>query len=159
MRAARARPWQADAQNSLRVKDMSGINTSMQLGASAMNTHSWGMAVAAHNVANVSTAGFEPQRAVYATGPAGQGVRLDAVLQGNSPFGTTAAGGSGAPYNAAQAVYDVTAGLPLEAASPSGTNLAREMVSMISTQHAYKANATTVRTSDAMLGTLLDIKA
>ncbi len=141
-------------------KDMSGINTSMQLGASAMNTHSWGMAVAAHNVANVSTAGFEPQRPVYATGPAGQGVRLDAVLQGNSPFGTTATGGtSGTPYNAAQAVYDVTAGLPLEATKPSGTSLAREMVSMISTQHAYKANATTVHTSDAMLGTLLDIKA
>lgn len=134
--------------------DMSGINTSMQMGASAMNTHSWGMAVSAHNVANVSTADFEPQRAVYATGPAGQGVRLDAVLQRNGPVGT-----GGTAYNAAQAVYDVTAGLPLEAASPSGTNLAREMVSMISTQHAYKANATTVRTADAMLGTLLDIKA
>lgn len=139
---------------------MSGINTSMQLGASAMNTHSWGMAVAAHNVANSNTAGFEPQRAVYATGPAGQGVRLDAVLQGNSPFGISGAGNtSGASYSAAQAVFDVTAGLPLEATSPSGTDIAREMVSMISTQHAYKANATTVRTSDAMLGTLLDIKA
>ena len=69
---------------------MSGINTSMQLGASAMNTHSWGMAVSAHNVANVSTPGFEPQRAVYATGPEGQGVRLDAVLQRNGPVGTGA---------------------------------------------------------------------
>ena len=133
---------------------MSSISTSMQLGASAMNTHSWGMAVTAHNVANVSTAGFEPQRAVYATGPAGQGVRLDAVLQGNG-----APNAVGTPYSAAQAVYDVTSGLPLEAANPSGTDLGREMVSMITNQHAYKANAAVVRTGDAMLGTLLDIKA
>ena len=133
---------------------MSSISTSMQLGASAMNTHSWGMAVASHNVANVSTAGFEPQRAVYATGPAGQGVRLDAVLQGGVPSGP-----GGTSFNAAQAVYDVTSGLPLEAASPSGTDLSREMVTMITTQHAYKANAAVVHTGDAMLGTLLDIKA
>ncbi|MEG6593103.1 flagellar basal body rod C-terminal domain-containing protein, partial [Desulfovibrio sp. 1188_IL3213] len=53
----------------------------------------------------------------------------------------------------------ICSGLPLEATSPSVTNLAREMVSMISTQHAYTANAATVRTGDAMLGTLLDIKA
>ena len=133
---------------------MSSISTSMQLGASAMNTHSRGMAVTAHNVANVSTAGFEPQRAVYATGPAGQGVRLDAVLQGGG-----ASGSVGTPYSAAQSVYDVTSGLPLEAANPSGTDLGREMVSMITSQHAYKANAAVVRTGDAMLGTLLDIKA
>lgn len=133
---------------------MSSISTSMQLGASAMNTHSWGMAVTAHNVANVSTAGFEPQRAVYATGPAGQGVRLDAVLQGNG-----VPNAAGTPYSAAQAVYDVTSGLPLEATNPSGTDLGREMVSMITSQHAYKANAAVVRTGDDMLGTLLDIKA
>ena len=30
---------------------------------------------------------------------------------------------------------------------------------MITTQHAYKANAAVVHTGDAMLGTLLDIKA
>ena len=157
MRAARAKIVTGRHARPPQDADMSGINTSMQLGASAMNTHSWGMAVSAHNVANVSTAGFEPQRAVYATGPAGQGVRLDAVLQGNGPAGSSGTGGTG--FNAAQAVYDVTAGLPLEATNPSRTNLAREMVSMISTQHAYTANDATVRTGDAMLGTLLDIKA
>ena len=64
-----------------------------------------------------------------------------------------------AEFSAAQAVYDVTSGLPLEAASPSGTDLGREMVAMITTQHAYKANAAVDHTGDAMLGTLLDIKA
>ena len=32
-------------------------------------------------------------------------------------------------------------------------------VEMISAQHAYAANAQAVRTADAMLGTLLDIRA
>ena len=66
---------------------MSGITGSMNLGASAMNAHSWGMAVTAHNVANVNTAGFAPQHAVYATGPGGRGVRLDAVLQDSGVAG------------------------------------------------------------------------
>ncbi|MDD4702603.1 MAG: flagellar basal body rod C-terminal domain-containing protein, partial [Desulfovibrio sp.] len=85
---------------------------------------------------------------------AGQGVRLDAVFQGGGVSGSV-----GTPYSAAQSVYDVTSGLPLEAANPSGTDLGHEMVSMITSQHAYKANAAVVRTGDAMLGTLLDIKA
>ena len=89
---------------------MSGITGSMNLGASAMNAHAWGMAVTAHNVANVNTAGFTPQHAVYATGP-------------------------------------------------GGTDLGREMTQMISTQRTYEANAQVVRTGDAMLGTLLDLKA
>lgn len=50
---------------------MSSISAGMSLGASAMSAHSGGMAVTAHNVANVNTAGFEPQRALYATGPQG----------------------------------------------------------------------------------------
>lgn len=135
---------------------MSNINSSMTLGASAMYAHSWGMAVTAHNVANVNTAGFEPQRAVYATGSAGRGVHLDAVFQGAGP---ARAGAPADAWSAANAVYDVTSGLPLEAARPSGTDLAREMTQMISTQHTYEANAQVVRTGDAMLGTLLDIKA
>lgn len=45
------------------------------------------MAVTAHNVANVNTAGFEPQRALYATGPQGRGVRLDAVSQRSPQVG------------------------------------------------------------------------
>jgi len=60
---------------------MMSTSSSMQLGASAMNAYSWGMAVTAHNVANVNTAGFEPQRAVYANNSHNQGVSFDAVLK------------------------------------------------------------------------------
>lgn len=133
---------------------MSGISNSLQLGASAMDAFSWGMAVTAHNVANVSTAGFQPGRAEYATNANDQGVKFSAVLKD--------AGSSVGPNSnqaAATAVYDVTSGMPLEATSPSGTELSGEITRMITTQHAYEANAQVVRTSDTMLGTLLDIKA
>ena len=67
--------------------------------------------------------------------------------------------GPSSDWNAANAVLDVTSGIPLEASAPSGTDLAREFTQMISTQHAYEANAQVVRASDSMLGTLLDVKA
>ena len=132
---------------------MSSSN-SLQIGASALNAFSWGTAVTAHNVANVSTAGFEPRRAVYATNPNNQGVSFDAVLKD-----TGSAVVQNPDWAAAKAVYDVTSGLPLEASAPSGTDLSREFTTMITTQHAYEANAQVIRTSDTMLGTLLDIKA
>ena len=129
---------------------MNGINSSMQYGASAMNALGLGMNVVAHNVANVSTAAFVPRRAAYADGAGGQGMQLDAVLRDAGPA---------ADWSAANAVYDVTPNRFAEHLSPSGTELSAEITRMISTQHAYEANAQVVRTSDAMLGTLLDIKA
>lgn len=129
---------------------MNGINSSMQYGASAMNALGLGMNVVAHNVANVSTAAFAPRCAAYADGAGGQGMQLDAVLRDAGPA---------ADWSAANAVYDVTPNRFAEHLSPSGTELSAEITRMISTQHAYEANAQVVRTSDAMLGTLLDIKA
>ena len=128
-------------------------SSSLQIGASALNAFSWGTAVTAHNVANVSTAGFEPRRAVYSSNANDQGVSFDAVLK------ETGSAVQNPDWAAAKAVYDVTSGLPLEASAPSGTDLSREFTTMISTQHAYEANAQVIRTSDTMLGTLLDIKA
>lgn len=118
---------------------MGGISSSMGFGASAMNAFGLGMAVSAHNIANTSTSGFVPQRAAYVDLKHG-GMGLNAVLR-EGPL---------ANWSAANAVYDVT---------PSGTDMAVEMTRIISTQHAYAANAHIVRASDSMLGTLLDIKA
>ena len=129
-------------------------SSSLQIGASALNAFSWGTAVTAHNVANVSTAGFEPRRAVYSSNANDQGVSFEAAMKdAGSKVGPSS------NWNAANAVLDVTSGIPQEASAPSGTDLAREFTQMISTQHAYEANAQVVRTSDSMLGTLLDIKA
>lgn len=137
------------------VSGSGGISSALFLGAGAMQAHSWGMAVSAHNVANVSTDGFTPQRALFATGPGGRGVTLDTVLR-EPPLGG-AVPAQDRP-GAAGGASDM-AGLPPEVARPSGTELAREMPRMIVTQRTYEANAQTVRTADDMLGTLLNMKA
>ena len=137
------------------VSGSGGISSALYMGAGAMQAHSWGMAVSAHNVANVSTDGFTPQRALFATGPGGRGVTLDTVLR-EPPLG----GAVSAPDRpGASGGVSAAAGLPPEAMRPSGTELAKEMPRMIITQRTYESNAQTVRTADDMLGTLLNIKA
>ena len=137
------------------VSGSGGISSALYMGAGAMQAHSWGMAVSAHNVANVSTDGFTPQRALFATGPGGRGVTLDTVLR-EPPLG----GAVSAPdRRGASGDVSAAAGLPPEAMRPSGTELAKEMPRMIITQRTYESNAQTVRTADDMLGTLLNIKA
>lgn len=133
------------------MNGISGISSSLLLGVNAMNVHSIGMQVTAHNIANVNTAEFNPQRELYATGPNGQGVELDAVTRQFKPYDL-------ASRNAANA-DGFPAGTPPEFINPSGTELAREIPHMITTQRAFEANAATVRASDEMLGTLLSIKA
>ena len=137
------------------VSGSGGISSALFMGAGAMQAHSWGMAVSAHNVANVSTDGFTPQRALFATGPGGQGVTLDTVIREPGLGGLAAGYG---PDGATTAAQDVS-GLPPGVPRPSGTELAREMPHMIVTQRTYEANAATVRTADEMLGTLLNMKA
>lgn len=129
-----------------------GISQALYMGAGAMQAHSWGIAVSAHNVANVSTDGFTPQRALFTTGPQGRGVALDTVQSDPVPAG--AASGYRPAVDIRQG-----GGLPPEGRYPSATELAREMPSMISTQRTYEANAQTVRTADEMLGVLLNLKA
>ena len=121
---------------------MSGITGSMNLGASAMNAHSWGMAVTAHNVANVNTAGYRAVRVAYETGPDGYGVRPDVVPPSGPP----------------SVALPPDPAMPPEMIFPSNTELAREFVTMISTQRAYDANAVSIRTWDQMTGVLLDLK-
>lgn len=137
------------------VSGSGGITSALFMGAGAMQAHSWGMAVHAHNVANVSTDGFAPQRALFATGPGGQGVTLDSVIREPRLGGALA--GYGADGTAAD--FREAANLPPGMTLPSGTELAREMPGMIVTQRTYEANAQTVRTADEMLGTLLNLKA
>ena len=130
---------------------MNAINNSTQYAAaSAMNAISLQVAVSANNLANISTAGFVPQRGTYSTGRAGQSVLFDSVLSQAQSL---------TPWSAANAVFDVTPNQFSERITPSGTDVAAESSHLISMQHAYEANAKIVQTSDSMLGTLLDIRA
>ena len=127
---------------------MSGIGSTLQVGASALGVHAWGMNIGAHNVANVNTDAFEPQRVHYADAPDNRGVQLNAVSQGDGLSRLSGQNG----------VSGVLTGDTLSI-SPSGTDLAREMTSMIGTQRSFEANTVSVRTADEMLGTVLDMRA
>lgn len=121
---------------------IAGLNGALHLASGSMRAHAGGMGVVAHNIANVSTAGFEPLRATYVTGPGGMGARLEFVR--NTGMDLAAQAG--------------VAAMPAEN-RPSGTDLAREVTGMIAGQRSYEANATVVRATDEMFGTLIDIKA
>lgn len=96
--------------------------------------------VAARNVANAVTPGYEKLRAVHAEG-AGGGVasHLERVPTPGAVVSASAA--EGAPP------------VPL-----SNVDLAEETVEMLLGQRGYEANLQTIRTADQMLGTLLDVK-
>lgn len=123
--------------------------------ASAMNALGQGMNATAHNIANVNTAGFDPLQVYYETGPQGLGVQVSSVESAAYPVSDRAA----ANANPALEAVDMVSMLPPEALNSSNTELAREFSTMIATQRAYEANAVSVQTWDAMLGTLVDIKA
>ncbi len=114
-----------------------------------MNAFSTGMQVVAHNIANVSTAGFDPSSVRYATGAGGKGVSVGSV-RGEGQF-PVAGQEEDSSLNAAGQ-------LPPEVLAPSGTDVAREFTTMIATQHAFAANAATGRAWDEMLGVVLDVK-
>ncbi|MDR1776251.1 MAG: flagellar basal-body rod protein [Desulfovibrio sp.] len=147
---------------------MTGITESMSIGAQALNSYSVGMAVTAHNVANVNTSGYMPQVAVFADGPQGEGVQLETIFQGNGlarprPLDMPDSLIPPADINAQTVDNSVSTAVclsgRLSSLSPSGTDLGTEMTNMIVTQYSYTANAATIRASDEMLGTLLNIMA
>jgi flagellar basal-body rod protein FlgC len=149
---------------------MNGITESMSIGAQALDSYSVGMAVTAHNVANVNTSGFKPQTAVFATGPNGVGVQLETIFQGNGlarprpldmpdSLALPADLYGGAVVNSAAASNGGVGGMPPEFINPSGTDLGREMVNMIVAQYSFEANTATIRAADEMAGTLLNITA
>ncbi len=110
------------------------INLSSPL--SAMSAFATGVQGSAYNIANISTDNFQPVAVHYQSGrPAGQ------TEQGVRPVVTRP---EPVPANAL--------------AQPSHTDLARETVNLIINQRGFEANAAVVRTTDAMLGVLIDLR-
>ena len=132
---------------------MHSISASMQYGVQAMNAHAWGMATTAHNVANVHTAGFKPQRTVLATGADVFGVQVDAVVQDVTSTGQRSASVQ------STAMLQASPSIAPEMLNPSNTDVARESANMVTSHWSYAANAKIVETADSMLGYLLDMKA
>jgi flagellar hook protein FlgE len=109
-------------------------------GLSALNALTTKFASNANNIANSNSVGYKATR-VTLSANSGGGVTAE-VSKDDSPGPLAIDGGGGA-------------GATLEM---SNVNLAEEMVGMIVTQRSYEANVKAIKTSDEMLGTLLDLK-
>ena len=120
--------------------------------ASALYSLSMGMNAVAHNVANVNTDGFQPQRVTYQTGPQGWGVEVGSVEQGSSLL----------PPLQAASLYPAApladGSLPPEVQAPSQTELSREFTTMMAIQDGWEANIASMRTWDVMQGVIIDMK-
>ena len=107
--------------------------SSLNSGLSGMQAFQRALDVTANNVANVSTNGFQPQRASFQT-VSGGGVNATA----SAPI---------TPQNAAAAN------------APSGTDLVKETVDSLQYKYGFDLSAQVVKTANETLGTLVNITA
>ena len=96
--------------------------------------------VGAHNVANVNTDGFKKSRTEFVEIPTG-GVLP--VVEKDDASGLTVLRDTGGN----QTMVEL-----------SNVDLGKEMVQQIVAQHSFEANLQTLRTGDALLGSILDIR-
>jgi len=143
---------------------------------SALGAFSVGVQGTAYNVANINTDGFRPVSVHYQTGPAEQGVRP--VVTREKPFpgevpafarawdNLSAGQPEGQSDTQAVGKDDAPGVAPMPSflfgltgpAGPSHVDMAREMVNLTVNQRSFEANATVIRTTDEMLGTVIDLK-
>jgi len=100
---------------------------------SALSALSTVQQVSANNIANVNTEGFRASSVTLESGPGDQGVRVSAIRESSAP----------APF--------------IGGVEGSNTDIATEMVDMITTGHAFSANTAVVRASEEMTGHLLNM--
>jgi len=122
--------------------------------AQALSAFSSSLNVTAHNVANVSTEGYQPQRAELADGPGGQGVQVAAVTTAQGSDVVPARLGD-TPSEGAGLVNGPQGGLT--ASSVGGVDIVREMVGLMTTSRAFEANAVMVRAAEETTGHVLDL--
>ncbi|MDR2893144.1 MAG: flagellar basal body protein [Deltaproteobacteria bacterium] len=121
------------------------LNTSV----SALGAFGVGMQVTADNIANINTPYFKAGRAYYETGPQGYGNRVGEISHDISP-------GPAIPALPPDTIdISPTAGALREG---SNVSLEREAIQMVSLENAYSANAMVVRTTDDIMGVVLDMK-
>lgn len=124
---------------------ISGSTSTLWQAAQALNVFSVDVQIAAHNIANVSTTDFKPQRAHLATGSNGNGVVLQNVLpqpdRGNF-----------------SSISNKENSIPADMANKSGgTELATEFTHLIADQHAFAANAKVIGAEEEMMTALLNL--
>ena len=123
---------------------------------SAFSAYGSGLNNTAHNLANVATNNFKAGRMNYSEGPQQAGVKATGAqqMQQASGQGTLSPTGPGLPPPPG-----ADPGLGVGFSPGSSTNVATEMVGLITASQGYQANARTVDTANEMLGTIVNLKA
>ena len=117
----------------------------MNISVSALGAFGEGMHTIANNLANMNTPGFKAQRADYETGPNGQGVGVG-IIQTD--------------YSDGPLIADIPPQRPGDmpgVREGSNVSIEREFVNMISTEHAYSANAAVIRSYEDSSGVILNL--
>ena len=96
--------------------------------------------VVAHNVANINTDGFKKSRTEFVEIPTGGVLPVVEKDDSSGPTVLRDTGGN-------QTMVEL-----------SNVDLGKEMVQQIVAQHSFEANLQTLRTGDALLGSILDIR-
>ena len=116
--------------------------SALTTGTSGLSANQRALDVAANNVANANTPGFQPQRANFQeNSPSGTGVTLSAEGRRLSASENTAA-----PSETANA------------SRPNGVGLASELTDTLVYQAGFNLSANVVKAADQALGSLIDVK-
>jgi flagellar basal-body rod protein FlgC len=109
--------------------------SALSAGASGLNANQQALGVAANNIANAGTQGYQAQQAQFQeASPAGSGVTLSAQGRGLA---------------ASEASID----------GPSGTDLASDITNSLVYKASFDLNAKVVQAAEQRIGTLIDIQA
>lgn len=121
----------------------------MSTSLSALGAFSVGMQVTANNIANMNTAEFNASRVQYETGPQGYGVRVGTITRDETsgPL-IPAIPSEGSVYQAGETYMRPGSNVSIE----------REFVNMMTTEHAYGANAKVVQAYEDLTGIVVDMK-
>lgn len=117
------------------------------------------MDATAHNIANVSTANYQPLRAEFADGPGGQGVQVAAVSRAGSgveALGPESAGGR-AGAGASEGPGAGLQGISSLLGQGNGVDMVTEMVGLMQIERAYSANAKVISTVEETTGRVMDL--
>ena len=118
--------------------------SALTTGTSGLTANQRALDVAANNVANANTPGFQPQRASFQEGsPFGTGVTLSAE-------GRRLSAGEGAPPS--------TAGANAATERPNGVGLASELTDTLVYKAGFNLSANVVKAADQALGSLIDVR-
>lgn len=128
------------------------MNLSTSSSVQALSALDVSLQATAHNIANMSTDGYRPQRADFADGPGGQGVQVAAVTtaEGSNPQAAQLA--QGADQNLDPAERRI-----LAQGQGNGVDAVHEMVSLMQIERAYSANATVISSVEQTTGHVLDM--